>query len=437
MSGNAVFWFRRDLRLHDNAGLYHALRQHRQVQPIFIFDTDILSALPQAGDRRVDFIHQALQHLAAQLQAHGSALRVYVGSATQVFARVLRECQPAAVYTNTDYEPQALQRDLAVEQQLAAHGVVLHRYKDQVVFEKGEVVKDDGAPYTVFTPYSRKWKQRLTPFFLQSYPVERYLQNLVQVGALEEGIAPLPSLQQLGFEATGLVFAPPSVSPRLIRDYAEQRDFPAGEGTSRLGPHLRFGTGSIRALARTALEGSETFLNELIWREFFQMLLWHYPQTVEQAFKPAYDAIAWRNDEAEFERWKSGTTGYPLVDAGMRELNATGFMHNRVRMVVASFLCKHLLIDWRWGEAYFARQLLDYEQAANVGNWQWAAGCGADAAPYFRVFNPALQAQKFDADQVYIRRWVPELGRADYPQPMVEHRAARERCLAAYAKAVK
>ncbi|RMX07887.1 deoxyribodipyrimidine photo-lyase [Corticibacter populi] len=436
----AIFWLRRDLRLHDNAGLWHALNEHARVQPVFIFDTDILGALRSRADRRVDFIHQALRQLDAALRRHGSALRVYVGTAEEAFGRILQDFAVSAVYANEDYEPVAVARDARVQRLLAARGVAWHGSKDQVVFAQREVVKDDGQPYTVFTPYSRKWKSRLDASHLQPWPSEQHLANLAPADPADFA-APagggLPELAALGFEPTGLVYAPPSVPAKLLRAYQAERDFPAAAGTSQLGVHLRFGTGSIRALVQTARGLSETFLNELIWREFFQMLLWHYPQTVDKAFKPAYDAIAWRNDVSEFERWKVGTTGYPLVDAGMRELNATGFMHNRVRMVVASFLCKHLLIDWRWGEAYFAAQLLDYDQSANVGNWQWAAGCGADAAPYFRVFNPELQAGKFDRDGRYIRHWVPEWGSSAYPSPMVEHAAARQRCLDAYRKALE
>ena len=456
-----IFWFRRDLRLHDNAGLYHALKQHARVQPIFILDTDILGALPHTADRRVDFIVQALAHLDAQLAQHGARLKVYVGTPAAAFAQVLADFSVDAVYANCDYEPAAIQRDLAVQTQLAARGIALHRFKDQVVFEKSEVTKDDGKPYTVFTPYSKKWKSKLTPFYLQPYPTLRYAANFAPAPVVddsafaaaseglaarvpgESGAAPVrsgwgvPSLASIGFEKTDCIFQPPTLSASLVRNYAQQRDTPSILGTSRLGIHLRFGTGSVRTLVQQAQGLSETFLNELIWREFFQMLLWHYPQTVEQAFKPAYDAVVWRNDAEDFARWKAGKTGYPLVDAGMRELAQTGFMHNRVRMLVASFLCKHLLIDWRWGEAHFASLLLDYEQAANVGNWQWAAGCGADAAPYFRIFNPDLQAKKFDAKGLYLHQWLPEFGTEKYPSPMIEHAFARQRCLDVYKTALK
>ncbi|MDH5856077.1 cryptochrome/photolyase family protein [Lampropedia aestuarii] len=433
--GTAIFWFRRDLRVHDNAGLYEALKRFNCVIPVFVFDTGILAELPRY-DRRVDFIAQALEVLDQQLRSHGSALHVGVGEPTKLLPELVQRYGAQAVYTNGDYEPDALQRDAVVERSLASRGVTLHRFKDQVVFEKSEVVKDDASPYTVFTPFSRKWKKQLTPFFLKAYPSERYAANLARVEQLHLP-AQRPDLASLGFERTDLQFAPPRIARSLLAQYGAQRDFPAVHGTSRLGIHLRFGTGSIRALAQQAIDGSEVFLNELIWREFFQTLLWHFPKTVTHSFKPAYDNIVWRNNEADFKRWCEGQTGYPLVDAGMRELNATGFMHNRVRMVVASFLCKHLLIDWRWGERYFAKHLLDYELAANVGNWQWAAGSGADAAPYFRVFNPTLQAKKFDPDGAYVRQWVPEFGKGAYPAPMVEHTEARARCLQVYQRAVK
>lgn len=431
----AIFWFRRDLRVHDNAGLYEALKRSASVIPVFVFDTTILEQLPRY-DRRVDFIVQALEQLDQQLRAHGSALHVCVGDPAEVLPQLVKHYAAQAVFANGDYEPSALQRDALVERRLAEVNLPLHRFKDQVVFEKSEVVKDDGKPYTVFTPYSRKWKSQLNAFFLKAYPTERYAAHLAPLQSLQLPGQPI-GLAALGFEATDMQFVVPSVSRSCLAHYGELRNFPAVDATSRLGIHLRFGTGSIRGLVQQAKEGSEVFLNELIWREFFQMLLWHFPKSVDHAFKPAYDQIVWRNNPAEFKRWTEGKTGYPLVDAGMRELNATGFMHNRVRMVVASFLCKHLLIDWRWGEHYFAQHLLDYEQAANVGNWQWAAGSGADAAPYFRVFNPSLQAKKFDPDGHYIRKWVPEFNSSSYPEPMVDHAQARLRCLEVYQQAVK
>ncbi len=428
----AVFWFRRDLRLEDNAGLYHALKSGYPVQPVFIFDTHILEELEDRSDARVQFIHQAIVSLQEQLTALGSSLAVYHDTPEGAFRKMLTEWDIAAVYTNRDYEPYALKRDAAIKTLLLEQKISFNTFKDQVIFERKEVVKDNSAPYTVFTPYSKKWKSQLTPFQLKPYPNKRYQDKFIQRKAL-----PVPDLETLGFSPSDISFPPASVPDNLIRSYDSTRDIPSLPGTSHLGIHLRFGTVSIRKLAQTALELNETFLNELIWRDFFQFILWHFPAVVHQSFKPEYDKIQWRNNEAEFERWCTGTTGYPIVDAGMRELNTTGFMHNRVRMITASFLCKHLLIDWRWGEAYFAQKLLDYDLAANNGNWQWAAGCGCDAAPYFRVFSPQRQTEKFDPKLKYIRTWVPELEGFDYPAPMVDHDLARKRCLETYKKALQ
>lgn len=421
MDNAVLFWFRRDLRLADNAGLYHALRENKQVLGIFIFDTVILSQLEDKMDRRVDFIHQSLLHLKSELEKLGSSLLILHGNPVSIF----KKNTPKVVYANHDYEPYAIQRDTQVKEVLELRGSSLRTFKDQVIFEKDEVVKDDGTPYTIFTPYSRKWKARLNPFYQKSYPVEKYLDHLKAMKPL-----PLPALADIGFEATGAQFPERKIRRAVIERYHEQRNFPAVEGTTRLSVHLRFGTVSIRKLVQVAKK-NEAWLNELIWRDFYQMILWHFPH-VEKAFKPAYDKIAWRHDELDFERWCKGNTGYPIVDAGMRELNATGFMHNRVRMVVASFLTKHLLIDWRWGEAYFAEKLLDFDLAANNGGWQWAAGSGCDAAPYFRVFNPEIQTEKFDPDREYIKKWVPEVGTESYAAPMVEHAFARERALRVY-----
>lgn len=429
----SLFWFRRDLRLEDNAGLYHALKSRHPVLPFFLFDRNILDLLGNRTDPRVEFIYNKLAGLQENLRLHGAALKVFYGRPVEAFRHLLAEYDLAGVYTNTDYEPYATQRDREIGTLLAEEGIPFHSYKDQVIFEKNEVLKDDGSPYTIFTPYSRKWRSLLNDFPLKSYPVKKYHRHFFQW----KGNA-IPSLASMGFNATGISFPPATINAELLKRYQEQRDYPGLHGTSRLGLHLRFGTISIRALAKKAAEHSDTYLKELIWRDFYQMVLWHFPQVGEgRAFKPVYDRIKWRNDEKDFERWCTGNTGYPLVDAGMRELNTSGFMHNRVRMVVASFLAKHLLIDWRWGEAYFAEKLLDFDLAANNGGWQWAAGSGCDAAPYFRVFNPALQAKKFDPDGSYIHRWVPEREGPTYPPPMVEHEQARKRALAAYSKAVK
>lgn len=427
-----IFWFRRDLRLHDNAGLYHALRSGKPVVPVFIFDTNILGELEDKADRRVEFIHLALQEIQQELIKYGSTLDVKYGEPLAIYKELASEYTIEAVYTNHDYEPYATKRDAAIEQLLTLKGISFNMFKDQVILEKGEVLKDDGKPYTVFTPYSRRWKTTLTPFHLTSYSTEKYISNF-----FKQATRQIISLEKMGFKASGISFPPKSWKSEIIKRYKEQRDIPSIEGTSRLSVHLRFGTISIRELAREAGALNESFLNELIWRDFYHMILWHFPRVVGHAFKPEYDRIKWRNNETEFAAWCEGRTGYPIVDAGMRELNATGFMHNRVRMIVASFLTKHLLIDWRWGEAYFAKKLLDFDLAANNGGWQWAAGSGCDAAPYFRVFNPYLQTKKFDPDLKYIRKWVPEFEELTYPRPIVEHEVARKRCLETYAVALK
>lgn len=423
-----LFWFRRDLRCQDNAGLYHALKENQNVLPIFIFDSHILQALEDRDDRRVDFIHQSLSLLKTQLEEAGGSLLVLYGDPVALY----QQLRPKAVYTNHDYEPYARERDAQVAEALTRQGAVFKTYKDHVIFEKDEVVKDDGLPYTVFTPYSRKWKARLTSFYHKPYPTEKYLGQLQPVKPL-----PFPTLEDIGFVSSGAAFPERVVKTSIIDKYHEQRDFPAIAGTTRLSVHLRFGTVSIRKLVQVALRRNDKWLAELIWRDFYAMILYHFPHAQHRAFKPAYDKVVWRNDEAEFKRWCAGNTGYPIVDAGMRELNATGFMHNRVRMIVASFLIKHLLIDWRWGEAYFARKLLDFDLASNNGGWQWAASSGCDAAPYFRVFNPDLQTEKFDPKKLYIQKWVPEYNTPAYPRPMVDHKMARDRVLKAYKSALE
>lgn len=427
-----IFWFRRDLRLHDNAGLYHALKSNNPVLPVFIFDRNILDQLPTKADRRVTFIHVALGQLQQQLITTGASLQVYNDTPLHAFEQLVQQYTIEQVFSNHDYEPYALERDDRINNFLQQHNIGFHTYKDQVIFEKDEIVKDDGRPYTVFTPYSKKWKARLNDFYLKAWPTENYFNNFYKQNAL-----PVPSLAAIGFEQTNDSFPPPIPDDRVIQQYEKHRDSPAIAGTSHMGVHLRFGTISVRQLTQKALQLNETYLNELIWREFFQMILWHFPHVGKgHAFKPEYDFIQWRNNEEEFERWCTGNTGYPIVDAGMRELNVTGFMHNRVRMVTASFLVKHLLIDWRWGEAYFAEKLLDYELASNNGNWQWAAGCGCDAVPYFRIFNPYTQTKKFDPQLQYIRKWVPDINEPAYPAPIVDHEIARKRCLEAYKKAL-
>lgn len=429
-----IFWFRRDLRLHDNAALYNALRAGRPVLPIFIFDRQILDKLEDKSDRRVSFIHAALQEIQQQLLSFQSTLQVKYGFTDDVFRELISTYNVENVFTNHDYEPYALERDKKVEELLNANGILFHTYKDQVIFEKNEVLKDNGKPYTVFTPYSRKWKYTLTESYTSSYPTEKYFDHFFQKQPEQ-----IPSLGSFGFQTSPQPFPSKSLAEEIIRKYSDTRDFPGVEnGTSRLGVHLRFGTVSIREIVGISKNLNDTFLNELIWREFYQMILWHFPKVGRgYSFKPEYEKIEWRNNEEEFKKWCNGMTGYPIVDAGIRELNETGFMHNRVRMVVASFLTKHLLIDWRWGEAYFAQKLLDYDFASNNGGWQWASGSGCDAAPYFRIFNPHLQTVKFDKALNYIKKWVAELGNNSYPQPIVDHGFARKRALEVYGKAVK
>jgi deoxyribodipyrimidine photo-lyase len=426
-SETVLFWFRRDLRLHDNAALYRALSKNKNVLPVFIFDSVILNKLTDKKDKRVEFIHQTLQTIKEELESVGSSLLVWHGNPIDFYSMV----KSKAVYTNHDYEPYANERDTHVRTILEEKNIAFHTFKDQVIFEKDEVLKDDGRPYTVFTPYSKKWKAKLNAFYCKPYPTEKYFKNLLACKPL-----PIPTLVALGFDSTGATYPERKIKLKIIENYHDTRNYPAIEGTSRLSVHLRFGTVSIRQLVTIALKKNETWLNELIWREFYHMILWHFPH-VERAFKPQYDFIVWRNNEQEFNAWCNGQTGYPIVDAGMRELNATGYMHNRVRMIVASFLTKHLLIDWRWGEAYFAKKLLDFDLAANNGGWQWAAGSGCDAAPYFRVFNPQLQTEKFDADYTYVRTWVPEYDKPSYVKPIVDHAAARERVLEAYKLALQ
>ena len=427
-----IFWFRRDLRLDDNAGLYHALRVGTPVVPIFIFDRNILDELKDRTDRRVQFIHQALQQIQKHLISIGSTLDVRYGSPAEIWKQLIKDYTIANVYLNHDYEPYATKRDADIRNMLKENSISFHTYKDQVTFEKNEVLKDDGKPYTIFTPYSKKWKAKLNDFYSSSFPTKKYLSNFFKQKTKE-----IPSLEVMNFKSAAQSFPTKELQTEIIKHYKEQRDYPANAGTSRLSVHLRFGTISIRELVRKAVQLNETFLNELIWRDFYQMILWHFPYVVGNAFKPEYDNIKWRNNEKEFEAWCKGETGYPIVDAGMRELNDTGFMHNRVRMIVASFLTKHLLTDWRWGEAYFAEKLLDFELASNNGGWQWAAGSGCDAAPYFRIFNPYLQTKKFDPELKYIRQWVPEYEELTYPPPIVDHETARKRCLEAYGMAVK
>ncbi|QED36820.1 deoxyribodipyrimidine photo-lyase [Antarcticibacterium arcticum] len=427
----AVFWFRRDLRLQDNAGLFHALQSDYPVLPIFIFDDHILENL-ERDDARVSFIHKNLQKIREQLLQNDSSIAIFKGKPEKILKQLLKSYDIAEVYTNHDYEPYAKERDSTIEEILSSHNIPFKTYKDQVIFEKEEVVKNDGSPYVVYSPYMRLWKEKFRELKPVVYNTKPHFKNFIKARDL-----PNLTLKELGFEPSSINVPPFEISETLIKDYDAKRNFPGLDSTSRLGPHLRFGTVSIREIVKIAAsQKNETFLQELIWREFFMQILYHFPHTVTHAFKPKYDRIQWRNNEEEFLLWKAGKTGYPLVDAGMRQLNETGFMHNRVRMLVASFLCKHLLIDWRWGEAYFAEKLLDYEMSSNVGNWQWAAGSGVDAAPYFRIFNPSTQLKDYDKDMEYVKAWIKEYGTANYPEPMVDHKEARERVLKVYKAAV-
>ncbi len=420
-----VHWFRRDLRLDDNAALYHALRSGYKVLPLFIFDKSILGKLEEKEDKRVLFIHRTLLSLQGSLRSLGSTLDVRYCYPEDVWEKLCREYNIRKVFTNHDYEPYARERDTRIAAMLQAKHIEFHTFKDQVIFDRDEILKDDGKPYTVYTPYSRKWMAKLNDFYLSSYPSGNYLHHFLQQAEKD-----IPAMQDIGFKECHFHFPSGHISDYTLLHYAGNRDIPGIEGgTSKISIHLRFGTLSIRTLARRAKDNSHAWLNELCWREFYKMILWHFPHAATGAFKPAYDHIQWRNDPQEFDAWCNGKTGYPIVDAGMHELNQTGFMHNRVRMIVASFLVKHLLIDWRWGEAYFAKKLLDFDMSANNGGWQWAAGSGCDAAPYFRIFNPWEQTRKFDPDSIYIRKWVPGFEDFSYPKPIVEHRLARERCL--------
>lgn len=460
-----AFWHRRDLRRFDNAGLYHALKDAQahgwRVLPVFIFDRDILDTLPRL-DHRVIYIHRHISRLQAEYATLGVPFEVRYGKPLDVWQDIQQQYNLQGIYTNRDYEPYAAQRDKAIRSLIESSGGLYRDFKDHVIFEKDEVRSKAGTYFKVFTPFKNCWLSTLKPYHLQSYPTEKYEDALLRGPAL-----PVPTLADMHFEddpEADKRFPPMQVSEAQLKQYAAQRNFPASAGTSRMGIHLRFGTVSIRQLAQQSYllaqqvgealrrsqaqiattnsaksddddaprNGPDTFLSELIWRDFYSMILSAFPHVVGHAFKQEYEKVPFRHDEADLDRWKEGKTGYPLVDAGMRELNATGYMHNRVRMVVASFLTKHLLLDWRMGEAYFAEKLLDFELASNNGGWQWAAGTGADAAPYFRIFNPDEQARKFDSQARYIRRWVPEYGTPAYPRPMVEHKFARERALSAF-----
>jgi deoxyribodipyrimidine photo-lyase len=436
MEKENAFWFRRDLRLEDNKGLYYALQENLPLRGYFVFDTKILNLLEDKSDARVSFIHQQIDRIHSELSKQGSTLEVFHGTPEQAWGYWMQKYPIQHLFYNEDFEPYALQRDQTIDCMAAKQGIGIRKYLDHLIFYPSEVTKDDGKPYTVFTPYAKKWKKRWEDSF-EKNPQNLYFPSQEHKNYVQTASMPIPTLSSMGFTDSTISFPPISVPQSLIRNYQKERDFPAQNGTSKLGVHFRFGTISVREKARKTKGLSETFLNELIWREFYAQILFHYPRVVKESFRPIFDTIEWRNDPAEFKAWCEGMTGYPLVDAGMRELNATGFMHNRVRMITASFLTKHLLIDWRWGEAYFAKKLLDFELASNNGGWQWAAGSGTDAAPYFRIFNPEIQLKKFDAQRIYVKKFIPEFGTDKYPAPIVEHAMARDRCLAAYKKALQ
>tara|TARA_B100000073_G_C23677821_1_gene551283 strand:- start:46 stop:1344 length:1299 start_codon:yes stop_codon:yes gene_type:complete len=426
----SVFWFRRDLRLDDNLGLNAALSSGLKVIPIFIFDTEIINKL-EKNDLRIKMIHAALVKLNDAMLGNRCNVGMYLGNPKAVFESLLKKYKIKNVYTNRDYEPYALERDKSIKSFLEKKNVTYKSFKDQVIFEKDEVVKDDGNPYKVYTPYSRKWIETLNARGFETCKSETKLNSLASLEL------PYLTLKEIGFDEKKFDIPLFNIDFKTIEKYEETRNFPYLNSTSRIGAHLRFGFVSIRKLVEKAHKKSnKTYLKELIWREFFMQILWHFPYTQEKSFKPKYDRIKWLNNDEEFKKWCEGNTGYPLVDAGMRELNQTGFMHNRVRMLVGSFLCKHLLIDWRWGEKYFAKKLLDYEMSSNVGNWQWVAGCGVDASPYFRIFNPKEQIKKFDKDFKYIKKWVPEFQSSLYPKEIIDHKFARNRCLETFKAAV-
>lgn len=421
----SIFWFRRDLRVEDNHGLYEALNSSFPVLPIFIFDTNIIDEL-EFDDPRISFIHEQLVKLNELFKVYSSGLYILKDSPRNAIAKIIDEYDVQGVYFNEDYEPYAKQRDAEIQYFVANHGIKYKAFKDHVIHAKNEVLKADETPYTVYTPYKNKWMEKFNTHAIEFYNSEKltnYHKNQLQI----------PSLKEIGFAKSTIEISDYNLENLEI--YENVRNIPALNQTSKLSPHLRFGTVSLRKVASKVMK-NQVFLNELIWREFFIQILYHFPRVVNANFKSKYDNILWRNNEEEFNRWKNGQTGYPIIDAGMRELNSTGYMHNRVRMITAGFLCKHLLIDWRWGEAYFAQKLLDYELASNNGNWQWSAGTGCDSAPYFRIFNPSEQVKKFDKDLVYIKKWVQELETLNYPLPMVDHKQARERALRIYKQGI-
>lgn len=429
----SFFWFRRDLRVDDNTGLYQALYENKNVVPLFIYDKEILDYIEDKSDKRVVFIRLQLEKLKNEFEKNGSSFLIKYGKPVDIWHELNKEYDIESVYTNHDYEPYAIKRDRNIKEFLENENIKFFTYKDQVIFEKDEILSGQNKPYTIYTPYKNKWRETLSKNDLYNYPSEKYLNNLFK----SKNKFHFPTLSEIGFKSIDADFPSSEIDEKVIKDYDKFRDFPFMNNTSILGLHLRFGTISIRQTVEKAMKLNEVWLNELIWREFFMMILYHFPYVVTKSFKQQYDNMKWLNDKNNFEKWCNGQTGYPIVDAGMRQLNQTGYMHNRVRLVVASFLTKHLLIDWRWGERYFAKKLLDYDMASNNGNWQWCAGTGCDAAPYFRVFNPEEQTKKFDPDFKYIKRWVPEYNTSKYPKPIIEHKIARERALSTYKEGLK
>ncbi len=433
MTGNTIFWFRRDLRFVDNHGLYRALSSSNSVIPIFIFDKNIIEEL-EKDDPRITLIFDRLIYLNKKIKEFNSKILFFYGNPIDIFIELTKKYTIEKVVFNHDYEPYGVKRDIKITEFLKPNNIAVESYKDQVIFEKSEVVKDDGLPYKVYTPYSKKWNEKYNNQENLYYPSEKFLKNFkspIHTTNLK--------LEDIGFSRSKIKIPKNKLTSTLINEYEMTRNYPYMDSTSRVGAYLRFGLISTRKLVNKAnQEKNKTYLKELIWREFFMQILWHFPNTLTESFKSKYDKINWRNNKVEFEKWCNGLTGYPIIDAGMRELNQTGFMHNRSRMITGSFLCKHLLIDWRWGEAYFAKKLLDYEQSSNVGNWQWVSGCGVDAAPYFRIFNPYEQIKKFDKELKYIKKWVPEFEDSNnYCSPIVDHKFARERCLTEYKKAIQ
>ncbi|HPC98213.1 MAG TPA: deoxyribodipyrimidine photo-lyase [Bacteroidales bacterium] len=430
MNEIVLFWFRRDLRIEDNAGLWHALSSGYKVMPLFIYDRNILDRL-EKEDPRMDFLGKTLRNLDHRLKQVSSSLQTFYGTPAEIFKTLVAKYIVKGLYFNRDYEPEAIKRDETVGKFFESSGIPVFSYRDQVIFEKSDVIKDDGTPYTVFTPYRRKWLSLFRKDMIKPYPSENLKQNFTASGQSD-----LIMPEHLGFRCPGFRVYEPLLDEEHIRHYEKARDFPAQNGTSLTGPHLRFGTVSIREVFRRTIDVSQVFVSELIWREFFMQILFHFPHVTERSFRPEYDRIEWLNDEEHFDRWCRGMTGVPLVDAGMRELAATGYIHNRVRMVVANYLTKILLTDWRWGEAWFAQKLLDYELSSNNGNWQWAAGCGCDAAPYFRIFNPENQVRKFDPERKYIEKWIPHLETPEYPSPVTDYSVARVRALKHYREGI-